>query len=215
MHIYAFGSLCRGEMSAGSDVDLLAIVEGHDDRFDPDTFSIYSYGRIKQLWLEGSPFAWHLSLESRLIFSSEPNDFIVELKTPSKYKQCLKDCEKFLDVFLRSAEALSHERSGAAFELSNIFLSIRNFATCYSLGVRGTPLFSRDSALRLGTESIPITRDIYRILERSRILCTRGLGEKIGLEEVEEAIPELGRINNWMKSLIHEARQHDRIQQQD
>jgi predicted nucleotidyltransferase len=67
MHIYAFGSLCRGEVSRNSDVDLLALVDGFDERFNPEIYSIYSYRRIEELWREGNPFAWHLSLESRLV----------------------------------------------------------------------------------------------------------------------------------------------------
>ena len=62
MYIYAFGSLCRGQVDLESDVDLLAIVDGHDDRFDPSKFSIYSYNRVREIWQEGNPFAWHLSL---------------------------------------------------------------------------------------------------------------------------------------------------------
>ena len=57
MHIYAFGSVCRGDVLPSSDIDLLAITEGHDSRFDPNNYSIYSYNRIKELWQEGNPFA--------------------------------------------------------------------------------------------------------------------------------------------------------------
>jgi hypothetical protein len=53
MHIYAFGSVCRGDISPGSDVDLLAVVEGHDARFSPDDYSIYSYERVREIWEEG------------------------------------------------------------------------------------------------------------------------------------------------------------------
>ena len=52
MHIYAFGSMCRGDISIGSDIDLLALVEKHDPRLDPGKFSIYSYKRIGELWLQ-------------------------------------------------------------------------------------------------------------------------------------------------------------------
>ncbi|WP_424545407.1 nucleotidyltransferase domain-containing protein [Serratia marcescens] len=55
MHVYAFGSLCRGEMSKYSDIDLLALVNDKDDRFDSDIYSIYSYERLDELWKEGNP----------------------------------------------------------------------------------------------------------------------------------------------------------------
>ena len=76
MHVYAFGSLCRGEIRPDSDIDLLAIVDGYDSRFDQNVFSIYSYTRLAELWNEGNPFGWHLFLESRLIFSADGSDFL-------------------------------------------------------------------------------------------------------------------------------------------
>ena len=36
MHIYVFGSLCRGEVDTASDVDLLAVTDGFDKRLNPD-----------------------------------------------------------------------------------------------------------------------------------------------------------------------------------
>src|SRR5271154_5811163 len=99
MHIYAFGSICRGEVTPGSDIDLLAITEGHDPRFDPATFSIYSYARLRQIWQEGNPFAWHLCLESRLLFAEDSVDFLRALGTPHPYREVVRDCEKFANLF--------------------------------------------------------------------------------------------------------------------
>jgi nucleotidyltransferase-like protein/YCII-related domain-containing protein len=79
MHIYAFGSICRGEILLGSDIDLLALVDGYETRLDPDIFSLYSYGRVAELWSEGNPFAWHLFLESKLIFTADGSDFLNSL----------------------------------------------------------------------------------------------------------------------------------------
>src|SRR5260370_33489855 len=99
MHIYAFGSVCRGEVSTGSDVDLLAIVENDESRFDLDVYSVYSYERIQDLWEEGNPFAWHLFLESRILFSGDAKDYLKALGSPNPYRHCIRDCEKFLALF--------------------------------------------------------------------------------------------------------------------
>src|SRR5262249_8872008 len=99
MHIYAFGSVCRGDVSLGSDVDLLAIVTGYDDRFDPDIYSIYSYQRIREIWKEGNPFGWHLTLEGKLLFASDGSDFLQGLGAPERYQHCLRDCVKFHTLF--------------------------------------------------------------------------------------------------------------------
>ena len=176
MHIYAFGSICRGEISHGSDVDLLAIIAGYDDRLDPQLYSIYSYRRVNELWEEGNPFAWHLSLESRLLFAFDQIDYLKALGEPAPYKHHVRDCEKFLALFKESFQSIASKTRSTVFDLSTVFLSIRNFATCFSLGTTRKPSFSRHAALELGSHSIPIPANSYRIFERARILCTRGTG---------------------------------------
>lgn len=204
MHIYAFGSICRGEISLGSDIDLLAVVGELDVRFDEEMYSIYSYKRLEELWKEGNPFAWHLSLESRLLFSSNGNDYLKTLGNPARYKDCVRDCSKFLKLFQESASSVITKTTSAVFDLSTIFLSIRNFATCFSLGKMEAPSFSRYSALRLGSHSIQLSDDSFRILERARILCTRGSGRVITNQEIAVAIQELGKTEEWMENLLQE-----------
>jgi hypothetical protein len=206
MHIYVFGSLCRGDIAEDSDVDLLALVEGFDKRFDPNTYSIYSYGRIQELWHEGNPFAWHLSLESKLVFASDNADYIALLGPPDPYKRCSMDCEKFFSLFMQSYATLLTPCPSVVFELSTLFLSIRNIATCYSLGMLGVPCFSRDSALRLGSDSVPLPAEVFSILKRSRILSTRGCGENIEREELVMVMKHLEEVKLWMNALVGRAR---------
>jgi hypothetical protein len=141
MHIYAFGSLCRGEVSLDSDVDLLALVEGRDERLDPATFSIYSYNRIRQIWLEGNPFAWHLSLEAKLLYAFDSRDYLKQLGPPSAYRKCFDDCCRFFRLFDDARKSIEVSNKSMIFDLSTVFLSIRNFASCYSLGLGGAPDF--------------------------------------------------------------------------
>src|SRR3974390_1301676 len=130
MHIYAFGSLCRGEVSRDSDVDLLAIVDDYDDRLDQNLFSIYSYKRIQELWLEGNPFAWHLSIEARLIYGFNGHDYIKALSAPKPYRQCVGDCRRFLALFNEARASLEAGNKCTTFDLSTVFLSMRNLASC-------------------------------------------------------------------------------------
>lgn len=201
MEIYAFGSVCRGEVVNGSDVDMLAIVEGHDSRFDASDYSIYSYDRIKELWLEGNPFSWHLYLESKPIYLSNEIDFLRSLGEPRKYSNGQKDCLKFKAIFDEARQSLEKSSLSQTLDLSTIFLAIRNFATCYSLA-RGIPDFSRSSAKRLGDESVPISNDVYLIYERARILCTRGQGDPLSTREIEKAISGLVDVVTWMNKLL-------------
>jgi len=209
VHIYAFGSVCRGEITRDSDIDLLALVSGHDARLDPSKYSIYSYTKIETMWLQGSPFAWHLSLESRLLYSEDGSNFLGSLSQPSPYKNGSLDCNKFYKVFLEAISSLQENSSTKVFDLSTLFLSVRNISTCFALGVLQLPLFSRHAALQLPDKyRLPISSECYRILERARILCTRSIGEDISDVETRLVVLECDSINQWMKILIREADSH-------
>jgi hypothetical protein len=208
MHIYAFGSVCRGEIDLGSDIDLLAVTKERDERFDPNVFSIYSYDRVKELWSEGNPFAWHLSLEARLLFSADGRDFLKQLSTPAQYERCIADCEKFLRVFYDAIASISGSAHSIIFDISAIALAVRNIATCFSLGVSGVGNFSRRSALNLGSRSIPVEEEVCQTLEKARLLCTRGHGIALTTEEVHLVASRFGAIQEWMEGLVALAREH-------
>jgi predicted nucleotidyltransferase len=208
MHIYGFGSICRGEVDLASDIDLLAIVEGRDPRFDPDTFSIYGYDRIKAIWQEGSPFAWHLSLEARLLHASDERDFLRDLGRPERYLRSDVDCAKFRSIFSAAYTAIKEGSPSRVFELSSIFLAVRNIATCYSLGVLERPDFSRRSALRLEGDSLDIESEVFELIERARILSTRGHGSVFSDGEISRVIARLDLIESWMDRLVAKAQGH-------
>lgn len=200
-HIYAFGSVCRGEIDPSSDIDLLAIVNGFDERFDANQYSIYSYSRINELWEEGNPFAWHLFLEAKLIYADDGYDFVKKKEKPSSYTDGIKDCVKFRSIFLAAQKSLSESKLTEIYDLSTIFLSIRNFATCYSLAKLSTPDFSRNSAKNLGNDSIPIDEEVYQLLVRSRLLCTRGKGDLLDENEIAKIQSSFQLIDQWMAEL--------------
>lgn len=202
MHIYAFGSVCRGEIDISSDIDMLAIVNGYDLRFNPSNYSIYSYERIHDLWTQGNPFAWHLFLESKLIYSEDDIDHLKNLGEPSPYKSGVSDCEKFREIFLSASSSIENSDLTEIFDLSSVFLAIRNFATCYSLHSKVSPDFSRNSARNLGANSIPIDTATYTLFERARVLCTRGLGEVLSRTEIDDAKNALREIDSWMIGML-------------
>lgn len=201
MHIYAFGSVCRGEIDKYSDIDLLAITDGEDTGLTTLKYSIYSYPKIQELWKVGNAFAWHLFYESKLLFSSNELDYLKELGQPSIYTDGLSDCNKFFHIFQSASKSLELSNHSQIYDLSIVFLAIRNFSTCYSLSL-GNPLFSRNSAKLLNENSLPIDNTAYKIYERARILSTRGEGIVINECEVRKAIAPLNDIENWMIRLI-------------
>lgn len=200
MHVYVFGSICRGEIDRGSDVDLLACVDGPAPQIDPERYSIYRYERLRVLWTEGNPFAWHLHLESKLVFSSDGADFLGSLGQPARYSAVASDCAKFKALFDRSYEALGRSSNSSTFHLSCIFLAIRNFATCHSLAI-GNPIFSRRSPLMV-EPSLNIDPEAFLILTRARVLSTRGYGENIVHTEVATAAKAVAPVPHWMQALL-------------
>lgn len=208
MHIYAFGSICRGEVDLASDIDLLAVVAGRDSRFDPATFSIYGYDRIETIWRDGSPFAWHLSLEARLLHTSNGKDFLQALGRPGRYIRSEADCRKFRSIFGAAYNSIKKGSPSRVFELSSIFLAVRNIATCYSLGVLLKPDFSRRSALRLERDSLELESELFELLERARILSTRGYGTILSDSEIRCIVAKLDFIESWMDRLVAKAQAH-------
>jgi hypothetical protein len=198
MHIYAFGSICRGQISVGSDVDLLAAVSGGQNQFDRSMFSIYSHLRLKEIWFEGNPFAWHLHHEARLIHASDGRNFLADLGVPQPYCQRYFDCERFLQLLKQARSSVGRDHGSVIFDLSTAFLSLRNFASCYILGNVGEHDFSRNVAVRLMGPNPPISTAAYKILERARLLCTRGYGELLTSAEVDCGLDSLPELEAWM-----------------
>src|SRR4051794_40819705 len=117
MHIYAYGSICRGEVAPDSDVDLIVIDGDRRVQLDPDTYSRYSHERIEQLWEEGNPFAWHLFLEARLLYSSDGKDFLRNLREPRHYRNCVRDCKNFSDLLVQARTSLISNPGSRIFDL--------------------------------------------------------------------------------------------------
>ncbi len=203
LHVYAFGSLCRGEISLESDVDLLAIVSSGSNELKRTVYSIYSHNRLSEIWSEGNPFAWHLHLEAKLIFAHDGNDFLKTLGTPSPYARRVTDCNRFLHLFRQARSSAETGNASIVFDLSAAFLGIRNFSSCFILGSRGFD-FSRNVALTLMGASAPISLDNYRVLERARILCTRGYGQSLTMQEIRRAVSSLAELEDWMIGLTEE-----------
>lgn len=202
MYIYVFGSICRGEIDVFSDVDLLAITQSNEKKrndLDTQLFSIYQEKRLIELWNEGNPFAWHLHLESKLVFSDNNEDIIRQMGEPKGYINLRNDLSKFSNLFYDSLNSLLNSNDSSIFDLSMIFLAIRNFASCYSLGHLKEPNFSRDSAFSIKYDALGISIECFNILERARILSTRGLGDLITSLEMKTVLEEIDTISKWFQ----------------
>lgn len=198
-HFYAFGSICRGEIGIGSDVDLLACISEDDPNLSKEKFSIYKHSRLKELWKEGNPFAWHLYLESKILYASDNRDFLKDLGSPEKYSNWQKDSEKFKNLYTQAYKSLVHSKNSITFNIACLFLSARNFASCYSL-LNGSPIFSRNSPLLI-KDRLDIDDEIFELFSRARLLSTRGYGTNLTELEIRNVIDAAPNIIKWMDLL--------------
>jgi len=201
LHIYAFGSVTRGEVTPDSDVDLLALVDKDEGNFVHDAYSVYTYDRIQEIWREGNPFSWHLHYESKLVFSDDNVNFLDSIGSPNNYLSYDSDFNKFFTLMNESIDELNNNTNSVVFELSNIFLAIRNISICYTLEHYTKPIFSRHAALMLNDKSINLPNEIYQTLERARILCTRGRGDNLSEHDVSLVRPYFSNMLKWASVL--------------
>jgi hypothetical protein len=150
---------------------------------------------------DGNPFSWHLYLEAKLIYSSDGVNFIEVLGAPLRYHSRRTDCMRFLNLFQQARLSLEIDMKSIVFDLSTAFLGIRNFSSCFILG-SGKSDFSRNVAWKLMGNTPPIEIGEYRILERARLLCTRGYGEALSSKEIEVGIGSLCRLEGWMIDIL-------------
>ena len=200
-NVYIFGSIVRGEIDQYSDIDLLLISDESMQNIDPNKYSIYTPKRIKQLYTEGNPFAWHLYYESKLVYTSE-EDFLLNLGKPSDYVNCKSDLLKFKTLFEDSKASIQEDNFSIVFDLSMIFLAIRNFATCYTLGYYETPIFSRLTFEKLADYPLKLDNEIKEILMMSRISSTRGIEYVLEDKSLTLLESNLDKIEKWFNEIL-------------
>lgn len=200
-NIYIFGSVVRGELDQYSDIDLLLISDEYTQNIDPNKYSIYSPERIKELYAEGNPFAWHLYYESKLVYSSE-QDFLLSLGKPSDYTNCKSDLLKFKKLFDDSIISIRQNDFSIIFDLAMIFLAIRNFATCYTLGCYEKPIFSRLTFEKLDDYPLKLDDKVKELLMMSRISSTRGINYSLKDKNLSLFEFDLNKIENWFNEIL-------------
>ncbi|WP_343319354.1 nucleotidyltransferase domain-containing protein [Sphingobacterium multivorum] len=201
MNIYIFGSVVRGEIDKYSDIDLILISDESLVDIDVNKYSIYTSDRIKELYKEGNPFAWHLYYESKLVYSSD-EDFLTNLGRPEKYINCKSDLLKFKQLFNDSVDSIKENDFSIVFDLSMIFLAIRNFATCFTLGCYERPIFSRRSFEKLSDFPLILDERITDLLMMSRISSTRGVNYNIDDEYLSLFKENIDKIDKWFNQIL-------------
>ncbi|WP_312914928.1 nucleotidyltransferase domain-containing protein [Stenotrophomonas sp.] len=188
MEVAIFGSAARGSNDLSSDFDVIAVIEDIGS-VDKDALqnefsllagkevglSIYSKARIKSLWDEGSPFAWHL-YQQAVPFFDFSCAFIREWGAPAEYNSAREDCEMMRSIISSVIERLKcSDLKGDCYEAGLLYVGVRNIGMFSSLSLTGSFDFSRNASFTLN-EVIEFPLDVmdFSTLVRARHAATRG-----------------------------------------
>ncbi|MCO5095664.1 MAG: nucleotidyltransferase domain-containing protein [Xanthomonadaceae bacterium] len=197
--IYVFGSICRGESTPTSDVDVLVVPLEVDSSQFPQNWSVYSPELLSEYFKAGRLFAWHLHLEAKCVFSLRSEPFLASLGPPAPYSTIVEDTDD-LEVLLNEAlNELAAGTQNVIYELGIAYTAIRDLAMSASWSLLARPCFSADAPYRLPVDP-PLPRDIYHQAMVARHASTRG--SQLTFDPTSTAqIVTKAPLENWVATL--------------
>ena len=197
--IYVFGSICRGESTPTSDVDVLVVPFEADGSQFPQSWSVYSPELLTEYFKAGRLFAWHLHLEAKCVYSPRSESFLANLGAPAPYSTIVDDIDD-LDALLNEALAeLASGTENVIYELGIVYTAIRDLAMSASWSLLGSPCFSADVPYRLPLDP-PLPRDVYDQTMVARHASTRGSQLNFDPTSPAKFITNTP-LENWVASL--------------
>lgn len=209
-----FGSVARGDSDSQSDLDILAVLRDNNNLPEDQVNSLirksyyrkvniswYSYKRIKELYEEGHPFAWHIFQESRKIWSAKEVDVIDQLGMPSKYMSARDDISSLISILSSIRDAIIECERNIIYEAGLIYVCARNIALPAS-SINTMKLdFSRYSPYNLDIEScrFPLSQQDYDLLIKARHASMRG-GSPPEIK-VLNLLGQQSQVLNWAKRI--------------
>lgn len=200
--IYVFGSICRGEVSPTSDVDILVLPFTNDRSNYPISWSIYAPDLLREYFSQGRLFAWHLHFEAKCIFSPYERPFLSLLGSPAPYSTMSKDIRELEQLLQEAISELKNGTNSVVYELGIAYTAIRDIAMSASWALLGAPCFSSDAPYRL-PNPCPLEFSTYNLAKLARHSSTRG-AEIDG--DLDRAVTEIIRapFGQWVESLRDE-----------
>ncbi len=171
--IYVFGSICRGESSPTSDVDVLVIPFAGESSEFPSGWSIYSPKLIQEYYAKGRLFAWHLHLEAKCVFSSDELSFLSRLGSPAPYSTMIDDINDLENLLQQAVTELKNGTRNIIYELGIIYTALRDLAMSASWTLLGVPCFSSNAPYKLPVH-FPLSLATYKQAMLARHSSTRG-----------------------------------------
>lgn len=197
--IYVFGSICRGESTPTSDVDVLVVpFEVERSRF-PQHWSVYSSELLSEYFKAGRLFAWHLHLEAKCIFSPRSESFLASLGPPAPYSTIMDDLDDLEALLKEARDELAAGTENVIYELGIAYTAIRDLAMSASWSLLANPCFAVDAPYRLPLDP-PIQRDIYHQTMVARHASTRGSQLNFDPMSTAKIVTE-APFESWVASL--------------
>lgn len=187
MEALLFGSAARGMSDWRSDYDILVALPDAS-RVDRECIarevtsrvgrragiSVYGMGRLKAMWSEGSPFAWHLYLEAKPVPGFEFG-ILKALGKPVPYLDAFADSKMMADMLVSIVRRASAGVASACYEAGLLYVCSRNIAMFASKSLLGRFDFSRTAPFAISKAlPFPLSYDEYDILIAARHAATRG-----------------------------------------
>ncbi len=185
--VCVFGSMARGDYDGSSDADILVVVEDRSGKVCEDlvadyvrpwvaqlpTISWYGRHRLQSMFRNGHLFAWHLYLESKVLWG--PSAIVDVFGRPAPYKDALLDMSSFHEVIEGVPHALRHCMNNAIYEMGLLYVCVRNIAMSASWHFCGEPDFTRYSPFNPKLRELCATRRSYELAMSCRMASQRGL----------------------------------------
>jgi len=201
VELHVFGSIIRGEIHPNSDIDVLAIPVSLGLNVAPKSWSVYSKDTLSTYFREGKLFAWHLYLESKLIYSPLNTPFLSSLGAPASYRNAISDIETLTKILESSINELASNTPNVVFELGLVYTAIRDIAMSASWHMLSKPSFSSNSPYLLPLEC-PLPKDHYNMARLARHISTRGGGPKLNPDFHSAAASVItAPIRDWANQL--------------
>lgn len=197
--LYVFGSICRGEISPTSDVDVLVVPFSDDRSCYPSNWSIYTPQLLREYYSQGRLFAWHLHLEARNIFTSNDRPYLSMLGEPSLYSTMRSDIDDLEELLQESLNELRNGTKSEVYELGIAYTAIRDIAMSASWSILGAPCFSSDAPYRLPNPP-PLQIGTYKQSMLARHSSTRGVEMSLDIDKAVKDIVN-APFGHWINSL--------------
>jgi hypothetical protein len=212
--LYLFGSYSRGDFDEYSDLDILLIYNGELNENNEinkiiknkeqelnklSNVSIYSVDSLNHYYNIGHLFAWHLALESKLIYTNLTFDFLKNKGNPREYKHASDDYNVFIKVLNGIILETKASNWNLLLEACNFYTVLRNCFFLFLYKNHQNFFFSPYEIFNYKYE-LPIDLNNYtkyRKIKQDRYFGNHNLH---GLNK-EQFLMDLECFYNWIKEV--------------